>query len=81
MNAVRNLISGIAKIPVTVASSLISQVRHVNQRYVKPEIELTRSAKVCLFVLRIYLLAMIVLMGYFLIQQVRAIGSGGPGHG
>jgi len=56
-------------------------VRLVNRRYVKPEIELTRLAKVCLLVLRIYLLAMIVLMGYFLVQQVRAIGSGSLGHG
>jgi hypothetical protein len=81
MNAFRKMIAGITRIPVSVVRSLISQVQQVNRRYVKPEIELTRSAKVCLFVLRIYLLAMIVLMGYFLIQQVRAIGSGSAGHG
>lgn len=81
MSAFRKMIAGIAEIPVAVVRSLMSQVRQVNRRYVKPEIELTPFAKACLLVLRIYLLAMIVLMGYFLIQQVRAIGSGSLGHG
>jgi hypothetical protein len=81
MNAFRKAIAGIVAIPVSVVRSLVAQVRQVNRRYVKPEIELTPVAKVCLLVLRLYLLAMIVLMGYFLVQQVRALGSGGVGHG
>ncbi|MGD0387315.1 MAG: hypothetical protein ABSC42_00040 [Tepidisphaeraceae bacterium] len=81
MNPFFKMIAAIVAIPLAVVRSLLSQVRLVNRRYVKPEIELTRLAKVCLLVLRIYLLAMIVLMGYFLVQQVRAIGSGSLGHG
>jgi hypothetical protein len=76
MNAFQKMTAAIVEIPAAVIKSLVSQVRQVNRRYVKPEIELTRLAKVCLFVLRIYLLAMIVMMGYFLVQRVRAIGSG-----
>ena len=76
MNAFFKMIAAIGEIPAAVVRSLVSQVRQVNRRYDKPEIALTGLAKVCLFVLRIYLLAMIALMGYFLVQQVRAIGSG-----
>ena len=54
-------------------AGLIEQVRQVNRKYAKPEIEMTRFAKVCLLILRIYLLAMIGLMGWFLIQQVRSL--------
>ena len=81
MHAFLKMIDAIVEIPLAVVRSLVSQVRQVNRRYVKPEIELSRFAKACLFVLRIYLLAMIALMGYFLVQQVRAIGSGSVGHG
>jgi hypothetical protein len=76
MNAFFKMIAAIVEIPLAVVRSLVSQVRQVNRRYVEPEIELTPFAKACLLVLRIYLLAMIVLMGYFLVQRVRAISSG-----
>ena len=76
MNAFHKMSAAIVQIPAAVVRSLVSQVRQVNRRYDKPEIQLTGATKVCLFVLRIYLLAMIALMGYFLVQQVRAIGSG-----
>ena len=76
MNAFFKMIAAIVEIPLAVVRSLVSQVRQVNRRYVEPEIELTPFAKACLLVLRIYLLAMIVMMGYFLVQRVRAIGSG-----
>jgi len=81
MNAFFKMSTAIGKVPTAVFKSLVSQVRQVNRRYDKPEIQLTGATKVCLFVLRIYLLAMIALMGYFLVQQVRAIGSGSLGHG
>ena len=76
MNAFHKMSTAVIRIPAAVVRSLVSQVQQVNKRYVKPEIEMTRSTKICLLVLRIYLLAMIALMGYFLVQQVRAMGSG-----
>jgi hypothetical protein len=76
MNAILKMLAAIAQVPVAVVRSLASQVRQVNRKYVKPDIELTILAKACLLVLRIYLLAMIALMGYFLVQQVRSLGHG-----
>ena len=69
MNAVVKMVSAIA-------GSLIEQVRQVNRKYAKPELELTWVTKACLLMLRIYLLAMVALMGWFLIQQVRSLGHG-----
>lgn len=64
------------KIIAAIGSSLAEQVRQVNRKYAKPELQMTRFMKISLLVLRIYLLAMIGMMGYFLVQQVRSLGHG-----
>jgi len=43
-------------------SSLIHGVRAVNRKYRTPKIEMTPFVKVCLFVLRLYLFALVGLM-------------------
>ncbi|MGD0462575.1 MAG: hypothetical protein ABSB74_08805 [Tepidisphaeraceae bacterium] len=45
-----------------IIQSLITQVREVNRKYAKPEIEMTRVVKFCLLSLRIYLLLLVALM-------------------
>ncbi len=42
--------------------SLMSGIRRVNQRYAKPQIEMTPFVKVSLFVLRLYLIGLVGLM-------------------
>ena len=43
-------------------ASLIQGIRDVNQKYRKPKIEMTPLVKVSLFVLRLYLIALVGLM-------------------
>jgi hypothetical protein len=45
-----------------IVKSLIAQVREINRKYEKPEIEMTRFAKFCLLSLRVYLLLLVLLM-------------------
>jgi hypothetical protein len=66
----------VLKMISAIFASLAEQVRQVNRKYAKPELEMTFVMKAGLLVLRIYLLAMIGLMGWFLIQQVRSLGHG-----
>jgi hypothetical protein len=68
--------TGILKIIAVIFASLRDQVREVNRKYAKPELELNLLTKLCLLGLRIYLLAMIVMMTWFLIRQVKGIGHG-----
>ena len=65
-----------ARIISAIFASFLEQVRQVNRKYAKPELQMTRFMKISLLVLRLYLLAMIGLMGWFLIQQVRSLGHG-----
>jgi hypothetical protein len=67
---------GIFKVFGVIGASLSEQVREVNRKYAKPELEMSLLTKICLFGLRVYLLAMIGMMGWFLIQQVRSLGHG-----
>jgi hypothetical protein len=66
--------TAILKIIAAIFASLREQVREVNRKYAKPELEMTLLTKLCLLGLRIYLLAMIVMMVWFLIQRVKGIG-------
>jgi hypothetical protein len=48
------------------------QVRGVNRKYAKPEIETTRFAKFCLLSLRVYLFVLIGLMvGKFIVAAIQ----------
>ena len=50
----------------------VASVREINRKYAKPEIEITRFVKICLWSLRIYLLSMVILMVYALVKQSMA---------
>ena len=52
-------------------SSLVAQVRTINRRYAKPQIEMTWLVKACLVVLRIYLLVLVSLMIYKFVKTVK----------
>ena len=56
--------------------SIVDGVREVNRKYAKPEIDTTLFVKICLLSLRIYLLVMIGLMAYALVDKVVAGGKG-----
>lgn len=56
--------------------SIGENVREVNRKYAKPEIEMTLFVKICLLTLRVYLLTMVGLMVYALVKE--AIGGGSP---
>ena len=40
------------------------KIKEINRRYATPKIRMSRSVKIILFVLRIYLLFLILLLGY-----------------
>jgi hypothetical protein len=42
----------------------IGQIRSINQRYAKPQIKLSRGAAFALLFLRLYLIFLVVLLGY-----------------
>jgi hypothetical protein len=44
------------------SQSLLPQVREINRKYAKPELEMTVLVKACLLSLRIYLLVLVALM-------------------
>lgn len=45
-----------------IIESLVSQVRAINRKYAKPEIEMTFFVRFCLIGLRLYLLLLVGLM-------------------
>lgn len=45
-----------------IIQSLVSQVREINRKYAKPEIEMTFFVRFCLIGLRLYLLLLVGLM-------------------
>lgn len=45
-----------------IIKSLVSQVREINRKYAKPEIEMTFFVRFCLIGLRVYLLLLVGLM-------------------
>jgi hypothetical protein len=45
-----------------ILKSLIAQIREINRKYEKPEMEMTWLVKFCLISLRLYLLLLVVLM-------------------
>ena len=53
-------------------NNIIGSVREVNRKYAKPEIETTLFVKICLLTLRLYLLGMVGLMVFALINQARS---------
>ncbi len=54
-----------------VLRGLIIAIRAINQKYSKPQIEMTWLTKTCLFGLRVYLLTLVGLMVYKFIETVR----------
>ena len=54
-----------------IVQSLMPQVREINRKYAKPEIEMTPFIKFCLFGLRIYLLLLVGLMIFKFIVTAR----------
>ena len=42
----------------------VVKIREINRRYSKPRIKLSRSTKLALLMLRIYLLTLVILLGY-----------------
>lgn len=44
--------------------SWVETIREINERYKTPRIKMTRGVRIALFVLRVYLLTLIVLMFY-----------------
>ena len=61
--------------------NMAAGIREINRKYAKPEIELTWTVKVCLLSLRVYLLAMVVLMVIALWQQARSSNNPAPESG
>lgn len=55
-----------------ILKSLIAQVRHVNRRYAKAEIQMTPLVKFCLLALRVYLVLLVALMIYKFVVVVRS---------
>ena len=51
--------------------SLVTTVRTINQKYSKPQIEMTWLTKICLFGLRVYLITLIGLMVYKFVDTIR----------
>jgi len=54
-----------------ILSSLVNGIRAVNQRYARPTIEMTPLVKVSLFVLRLYLIALVGLMVFKFVVAAR----------
>jgi hypothetical protein len=52
-------------------SGLITGVRMINQKYSKPQIEMTLLTKICLFGLRVYLFTLVGLMVYKFIETIK----------
>ncbi len=42
----------------------IDKIREINKKYEKPRITMSRSVKIALLLLRIYLILLVVLLGY-----------------
>ncbi len=55
---------------IIVYQSLASQIREINTRYSKPNIQMTRLVKVCLLFLRFYLFLLVGLLVYKFITVV-----------
>jgi len=49
---------------IPIIGKAIEQVKEINRMYKKPHIEITPFVKVCLFMLRVYLLGLVGLMVY-----------------
>ncbi len=43
-------------------NNIVQNIREINRRYERPTIEMTPFVKLCLFVLRVYLLALVGLL-------------------
>ena len=54
-----------------VFGNLVTQVRTINRKYGKPQIEMTWFVKGCLLVLRLYLLVLVSLMVYKFVKTVK----------
>ncbi len=55
-----------------VFSSLASQVRAINRKYAKPQIEMTWFVKACLLILRLYLFVLVGLMIYKFVKTLKS---------
>ena len=55
-----------------IIQSLMAQIREVNRKYAKPEIQMTPFVKFCLVGLRVYLLLLVGLMVFKFIIAARS---------
>jgi len=55
-----------------VFSSLANQVRTINRKYAKPQIEMTWFVRACLLVLRLYLFVLVGLMIYKFVKTLKS---------
>lgn len=55
-----------------IIKSLMTQIREVNRKFAKPEIEMTPFVKFCLVGLRVYLLLLVGLMVFKFIVAARS---------
>ena len=53
------------------AGSLIAKVREINRRYAKPRITMSPGVKLALLGLRLYLILLVVLLGYKFFTIIR----------
>ena len=53
------------------AIPIIEQIKEINRKYSKPQIETTFFVKVCLMTLRVYLIALIGLLIYKFLTVVK----------
>lgn len=50
------------------------QVREINAKYATPKIKMTPMVKVALFILRVYLVVLVILLGYKFFTMTRGGG-------
>lgn len=56
---------------INIFENLVTSVREINRKYAKPRIEMTLFVKICLFSLRVYLIALIGIMIFKFITMVK----------
>ncbi|HKW90969.1 MAG TPA: hypothetical protein VJX92_03660 [Methylomirabilota bacterium] len=67
LNVVRFVVIGIRN----VSREMIAQIREINRRYATPHITTTRMVRVCLLVLRGYLILLVGILIYKFISILR----------
>ncbi len=50
---------------------IIGKIREINRRYAKPRIHMSKAVKICLLMLRLYLIFLVLIVIYKLITSLR----------